>query len=537
MSETQGFLSAYTELLEGLKDHPEQIENFLPQLAALEQELMPISARGDNVQAVCDFGKFVFGVEAAEVHQGWIREQLENKRVVIVSPPESAKTTYGIVLMTWWIGKHPEQTNAIFSAGEKAAYLMAKVIADTVEKNPRFRKVFPSVSPDTAKGWSREGYWVIDTQLAATGEWEKQKGAAHTPTLYSGGVGSSGSNVIRVTGRLLCDDIHDRESKRSDTVCADTVSFLKDTILNRLTEQAFFSMNQTRWNPKDSVDYLDNLFVDGEKMYTVFVHPARNEQGESYWPENWPEKRLARKEVEVGDDWQLVWMCDANAARNQNLKAESLRSFPFVLIKKIFDRYIGVDFAQKLEHLTGTKTKDPDNMALAVWVNCIDCLVLEDGYVGRPTIEDAEEIYFQWVDVKRPVRSGIEINSRGSALYTNVLKRMNTRGGFRHPVVPITATQNKLEKIKEWAIYFSTGQCKLSEEENQFIRTFKMEWSGFGLRGVHDDTLDAAYNGWKIVSYLMPTENAEQRHERMKVAQVQVLTPFQQIENYYGVGR
>jgi len=503
------------------------------ELLRLGELLLADTARGDGPEAVAAFGELVFGVRPAAHHLDWITKKLAHRRVVIVAPPESAKTTWSIILMAWSIGKRPWTTNMFVSATEKLAHAMAQAVADCIEFNPRWRMVFPDVVPARERGWSREGYEVVDRSMES-GAWLRLVATKKDPSLISGGVGSASVNGRRVTGRLECDDIHDRESKTSDTVCQDTVGFMKDTVLSRVTEEGYLGMEQTRWNVSDSVAYLKGLVgPNGEAMYAVFEHPALVD-GESYWPARWPVERLERKRVEVGEDWELVYQGNAEAARNQILKLESLRYYPAPNLRKEWDRYIGVDFTQRLEELTGNRQNDPDYFALAVWVNTHEWLVLEDGYRDRVSMGEAEEVFFQWADLKKPVRSAVEVNAAAVNFYSNLLKRMNTRGGPRHVIVPVTTTRNKAVRMSEMEPYFRTGQLRLSDEDNRFLRVFKAEWAGFGNRGVHDDTLDAAYLGWHVMTALLPTETREQVEARRE-KQAKTVAVTSAIERAYWI--
>src|SRR6185503_19303515 len=149
-------------ILKGLKENPEQVEKYLPVLEALKAEALIASARGEGVEAVCDFGEYVFGLIAAAHHRQWIAEWLEHSRVAVQAPPESAKTTWAEIFVAWWIGKYPTTTNAIASAGDDAAEDMARVVADTIEYNPRWHNVFQNVVPYKERGWSSGGYNVRD---------------------------------------------------------------------------------------------------------------------------------------------------------------------------------------------------------------------------------------------------------------------------------------------------------------------------------------------------------------------------------------
>src|SRR3990167_6680919 len=106
------------------------------------------TAMGQGVEAVGAFGEHVFGYAPAAHHREWIGERLENKRVAIMAPPESAKTTWSEIFVAWWIGKHPTLSNGFVSATDAAAMKTAGVVERCIEFNPRWKEVFPNVVPD-----------------------------------------------------------------------------------------------------------------------------------------------------------------------------------------------------------------------------------------------------------------------------------------------------------------------------------------------------------------------------------------------------
>lgn len=508
---------------------PDFTDEQIKQLATLE---LIETAQGDDLNAVAAFGRHVFGKVAAKHHRVWISEVLQNLRVGITAPPESAKTTWiTIITMAWWIGKHPLSTNAIASAGEDSAGYMAKAVADTIEQNLRWRDVFPDVVPDKERGWSSDGYNVRDASVSPE-EWARRRAGDKNPSLVGGGVGSARFNGLRVTGLFVMDDIHDRNSKTSAKVCAEAVGFVKDTALSRATKNARVAIVQTRWNKKDVINYIKALRRNnGSSIFMVFEHPAINAEGESYWPEEWPLERLEDKRVEMGEiDFRLVFLGDDKALEGTILKSSWLIPFPQIYIKKEFERFIGVDFARRIQDLTGGKTKDPDHFALAVMVNTDPILVVEDGFDGIVTMGDAEEVFFQWAALHNPRLSAIEVNSSGAEYMTNLIRRMNTRG-IRYPLMPVNTTRNKGEKLTEMAGDFQFGLIKVSDAETPFLLTFKNQWAAFGGH-TKDDTLDAVYLARKASAHLLPVETREERQERIKQAKGYV-SPMKTIEAAY----
>lgn len=494
--------------------------------------LLAESALGADVQAVCDFGELVFGVVAAPHHRQWVEEVLGNKRVVIVAPPESAKTTWTMILVAWWIGKHPETTNLVVSAGESLANKIAGKIADVIETNPKWKLVFPNVVPDKARGWSAAGYEVIDTQVSADA-WAGKISKKKDPTLAAGGVGSSSVNGRRVTGICVADDIHDRSSMTSDRICEDTVGFFRDTLLARVTDEAHLVVPQTRWNPKDVVAYAKSLVAEGHNVFKVFEHPAITADGKSYWPEQWPLARLALKRIEVTEPvFGLVYLANDRAREGTLLKSSWLIAFPQVEIRKEWNRYFGIDFARKVQAITGGRTADPDHFALAVWVDTGYKLVVEDGYDGALVMGDAEEKFFAMAGVFKPKLTGLESNGSGVEYYQKLVSRMRVLRTY-YTIRLVNATRNKGERLTEMAPDFQYGMVGVSDAVTPFLTEFRSQWVRFPQG--HDDALDAVYLGWMTSRHLLPQENPEDRAERLAAQAHPALTPFQKIEAAYGL--
>lgn len=488
-----------------------------------------LAARGEGVEAVKAFGKHVFFVDCPAHVEAWLVEFFENPdNLAIQAPPESAKTTWmGVILPAWWVGKYPHLTNMIVSVTDDQAGKSVNLISDTIERSEKWKEVFPGVVPDKDKGWSREGYYVKDT---ADPQWEKKVATRKDPSLVAGGVGSGLVIGKRVTGLLVCDDLHDEKSMSSQATREMTVNFFQTTIFSRLTAGARMLVIGTPWHPADVFKH-----IRATGLFRVFSLPAETGAGEeraSYWPAEFPLARLDKIERGLTSaKYKLMYLMDAKGAEGHVLKLESLRTFPTVRIQKEFDRYFGVDFTMKMDEITGKAGRDPDYFALAVWVNAYDAVVLEDGVRERVYLSEAEDLFFQWADLWNPVNSVIETERAGAVYFMNLIRRMNVRGGRRHVLRHTTPVKNKTLRVAELEPYFKTGQYRLADEETPFLKAFREEWAGFGARGSHDDTLDAAYNGHLAVVNLLPAQSREQAEQA--AAEPAYRSPFARLEAAY----
>ncbi len=477
-----------------------------------ELELLDLAdrARGDDLPALKAFGECVFAVAMPEHVRLWAEEILGNLRVGIVAPPESAKTTWMVIILCWWIGRHPWQTNLIISEAATGALKISLKVVQTIENNPRWKAVFPNVVPDMGSGWSREGWSVIDTSIAPE-KWALKISKRKDPTIAYGGVGSSDVNGRRVTGILLCDDIHGFASRTSDSICAETVAFVQSLVLARATAEAHVVFVQTRWNPRDVIAYFKTL-----PHFKVFEHAAiMTVDGEevSYWPSQWPLERLEAKRTETGSImFELVYQGNDQAAQGTVLKGDWLLPYT-VTTTAHFVRYFGIDFALKTESMLGTSTRDPDRFVIAVLAYTGSELVVEAGWAGRVGQGEAEEKLYQLNSLYRPKLIYLETNAAGEGFYQTLVRRMLEQGQ-RLPLVGQKASKNKGERLMEMQPDFEFGRVKVSDAMSEFLTLFREEWLGFGAKRVHDDTLDAVYWAWRAAGYLLPATTVTERRER-----------------------
>ena len=85
----------------------------------------------------------------------------EKQGCVIEAFRGSTKTTTITVTFTaFQIGHHPEKTNLLIQVADDIAQDNTASIAGIIQDNAGWKKVFPNVVPDEAKGWGAGGYNV-----------------------------------------------------------------------------------------------------------------------------------------------------------------------------------------------------------------------------------------------------------------------------------------------------------------------------------------------------------------------------------------
>lgn len=499
------------------------------QQAQIELQLLAVSARGDDVDAVCDFGEVVFGKVAAKHHRQWIEHILSHPRTAMTAPPSSAKTTWiTTITMAWWIGKHPMSSNGIGSAGDDAAQAMAAAIANTIELNPRWKLVFPDIVPDKETGWSSKGYHIKDQSDA---EWARKRYGDKNASLTTGGVGSAVWNGLRISndGLLVLDDIHDLKSKTQQATNDNTVDWFKYTAENRLENNARMAVVQTRWNPKD---VIANVLTRPD--FKVFQHPAiytdkaGNEQ--SYWPKVRPlETLIAIRERDMLA-FELQFQGNDKALQGHLLKAEWLHYTAVATIAKEWNRYLGIDPAKRVKDII-KKNDDPDNFEIMLYADTGVRLVVEDVFGGVLFGPDAIDLYFEISALYHPVSAGIETNGLGNEYFVNIQKEMRRRR-VMYNLQPIHSAVDLVERLSTLSPYFKSSQILVSDAATPGLQRFVAQWLSFP-KG-HDDTLSAAHIGWRVAGHLLPVEHPQDKAERL-AAVPNTQHPARAIEMAYGV--
>jgi hypothetical protein len=460
-----------------------------------------------------------------------------------------------LILVAWWIGKNPETTNLIVSVSDDQSNKLASGIADTIERNPRWKDVFPAVVPDKDKGWSRDGYYVKREDMDY-GEWAKRIAGRIHPTLSFGGIGSSSIIGKRVTGICACDDLHDEKSLSSKTIREQTINFFKVTIISRLKDEARLCVVGNRWYAEDVIGFIKSL-----GLYDVFEHPATErgvferfvsfwsgretvtedeleaeartieaEYGEkaSYWGEVWGAKRLLTKFRELGElAFDLMFMCNDKAYQGRILKAEWLRPFPASEIKREWACYYGVDPAFKKIHVVETKSRKRSRFALHKWRVAPFGMVIEDVIAGHMTEAEAEALLVAHAAMDNPVTIMVESNGVGDPFYQSLV------GRTRLPLIPKHTNLDTVARAQVMSRDFQFGKVRVSDADTEGLKLFRQEWLSSGVAGASDDTISAAFYAWESSRSHIWYPETTRAIERENAPQT--VNPFTAIERaYYG---
>ena len=221
-------------------------------------------------------------IKAAAHHRLWLRllcdEQI--RKLLIIAPPESAKTTWAILCYVGClIGIFPEKNVIIGSATAELAIKRSLSLRAMVTK-PEWRDTFPGVSPiyaaDGGLKWSTQEW-----SLAPEGK--PFPGRLH-PTVSAYGTGGTieGARADLVLG----DDLLNFEMARSPTEREKTEGWAHASFLSRRKSRVGRAVIiGTSWHPEDYIartraagDWVVchiSLLGDGEDFYATLTYPDK----------------------------------------------------------------------------------------------------------------------------------------------------------------------------------------------------------------------------------------------------------------------
>ena len=236
-------------------------------------------------------------------------ERGEIKRLMILAPPGSAKSTYASTLYpAWFLGRHPEKSLICASQTQELADRFGRRARNLVGSEIH-RQVF--------------GAGLMADQRAA-GHWETEKGGEYHATGVQPFAGRRGD------GATTDDLIRGRQDADSKTVRDSTWEWIRGDLRPRLKPGAWWVFITTRWHQNDPAgrilpedwDGASGWVTarDGEKWYVLSLvavietpleekqDPLGRKLGEILWPEWFTPEMLAQERRSQGTrNWNALY--------------------------------------------------------------------------------------------------------------------------------------------------------------------------------------------------------------------------------------
>jgi predicted phage terminase large subunit-like protein len=447
-----------------------------------------LCARGsDDPGSFAAFYQLVFGVQPPKhAMEEWIKPMYqareEGKGVVIEAFRGSTKTTTLTIAFTAYrIGKEPHRANLLIQVGDDTATDTTMQIADIIENNPGFRRVFPNVVPDRERGWGAGGYEVKRADMKYT-EWRDLNASRRDPTLL--GVSYKSRTIIgrHPDGVLVVDDIHDENNTSSERELANVHRILTGTIFPTLTPDTWKVFVGTPWVENDALHYVSST---GE-----FVHlktPVL--RGEEYaWPEKFDEAEVERQQNLAGPiEFARMFLLDLTASKNKTFK---YTSFPNSNVRMTWPIVAGVDYAGTRSNLTQKKTGDRDYFAIAYVAKLPGGgAVVVDGVLEKCSQAEAESYVMRGQNMyPNYLNAIVESDGKGEDFIQVLMRTPSMK------VVPMhTKNRGKEQRlVKQMSPWLESGMVRISDAESPFLQELRKELDLYPMCK-YDDALDALY--------------------------------------------
>jgi hypothetical protein len=454
-------------------------------------------------------------------------------------------TTISILFTAYRIGLEPWKANLVLGNNDASAQNITLAIADIIDKDPRWKDMFPHVVPDKSKGWGAQGYWVRDTEKTDD-EWAELTNITKDPTLL--GVGIASGSVIgkHPTGVLLMDDIHDEGNSVSELERSKIVKIVTDTVLPMAVTDATKEEGQqletftlivgTPWHESDAYHYLRDTgefgFLYSPLMFPVsaetpgaveFNHKQLQGWFKLAWAERIPYeavKSLYNKSGHRG--FGRMYLLSLAMANELGLEYST---FPHEDIPDpdTLEFASGVDYASMME-VRGKVMQTRNRSKFALAYGCImptRVFVITGGVVGHFTQLKAEG-HVQTVQArfKRHRTTGLEMNGKGEEFFS-LLSRHAEMDLF-----PYWTGKTKKETRLEMQLgpWLEMGKIMVSDEDTPFLNELRKALAEFPHGNL--DVLDAVFGVSKTIPDVLVVNEPQKEKVHQKIGKRVTKNPF-----------
>lgn len=399
-------------------------------------------------------------------------------------------TTVTITFCAFRIGHDPVRANLLIQVGDDIATDNTRQIADIIDNNPGWKRVFPHVVPDRDMGWGASGYEVKVTHDTKTGEeidytaWRALNSERKDPTLV--GVGYKSRQIIgkHPDGFLAIDDIHDENNTSSRREQEKVRQILTGTIFPTMTPDTWKVFIGTPWNENDTLHYVAST---GEFLH---VKTPVKRGDELTWPEKFNGEEIRKAERLAGSrEFARMYMLDLSFSKNRIFRYQL---YPSSEIRFNWPMVGGVDYAGTMDEYTNKAGRN-DYFAMCYSAKLPrGGAVVVDGVLEHCT-QDQGETY-----VKRPqeifptwINSVVEADGAGEAFIQTIKRNPGLR------IIPMkTKGRGKGKRLeREMAPWLENGTVRISDAETPFLNELRHELDTYP-DCENDDALDALY--WSL---------------------------------------
>lgn len=407
-------------------------------------------------------------------HQARICKALERvytgrtNRLIINVPPRSGKTEIAVkAFIAWSMGLAPDSEFIHASYSKRLATANAYDIRAMMQ-HEAYRLVFP---------WLK-----LQDDSKAKDEFRTTAGGIVYATGAEGTITGYGASKMRDSfgGAIIIDDPHKAGEATSPVMRQSVIDWYQNTIQSRLNKpDGPIIIIMQRLHEEDLSGWLLN--GGSGETWEHLVIPARDESGQSFWPEQFPPEMLDRLELTSPYVFAGQYMQRPAPLGGGIFKDEWWRFFD--AMPPLKHRAIYADTAQK------TKEQN-DYSVLQCWgVTQENQMVMLDMVRGKweaPELETMARAFWQKHHSQPyhgPLRA-FKVEDKVSG--TGLIQKLKREG---IPIVPIQRNVDKVTRAFDAAPYIQSGNVYLMRS-TPHLADFLSEAAVFP-NGSHDDMIDA----------------------------------------------
>lgn len=250
----------------------------------------------NDVNAFCEFVMMDDAtgqaIEQSPFHLRLQRELTQHRQIVVMSHPDSGKTNnIAVGRVLWELGRDPNKRIMLLYNAEDSAMKTLSTIRKYIESSEELKCVFPHL---------KRGHetWKDDSIIVARTAYSRDPS-----------VTAVGYNSRRIQGSridlLIIDDLLDAQVTATESQRRKLSSWVKSTVLTRLTINAMVAFLTNAWHPRD----LAHEFVN-ERGWHLIKRPIRDPDGKIWWW-RWTEDRLSLIRKSLGAlEYARSYECD-----------------------------------------------------------------------------------------------------------------------------------------------------------------------------------------------------------------------------------
>ena len=389
-------------------------------------------------------------------------------RLIINVPPRSGKTEVAVkAFISWAMGLAPDSEFIHASYSKRLATANAYDIRAMMQ-HEAYKLVFP---------WLK-----LQDDSKAKDEFRTTAGGIVYATGAEGTITGYGASKMRDSfgGAIIIDDPHKAGEATSPVMRQSVIDWYQSTIQSRLNKpDGPIIIIMQRLHEEDLSGWLLNG-GSGEKWEHLVI-PARDESGQSFWPEQFPPEMLDRLELTSPYVFAGQYMQRPAPLGGGIFKDEWWRFFD--AMPPLKHRSIYADTAQK------TKEQN-DYSVLQCWgVTQDNQMVMLDMARGKweaPELETMARAFWQKHNSQPyhgPLRA-FKVEDKVSG--TGLIQKLKREG---IPIVPIQRNVDKVTRAFDAAPYIQSGNVYLMRS-TPHLADFLAESAVFP-NGSHDDMIDA----------------------------------------------